>query len=791
MGTIPWTHIADSIVINNNQFYSTPGYFCKACGDYIVPENSTYDVCDDGNIHDGDGCSSTCIEESLYKCSENLLNISSCWLFCGDGSFETTYSEQCDDNNTVSDDGCDSTCQIEPGYSCNHTANSISSWDTICGDGLKAGLEQWDDANSSDSKGCENDWSGVIYGWYWGNGNVTTQDTWVTNWSDSIHAIGGEGWDDGNAVDSDGCDNSCNIEYKWSWRDDPLQRSVWQPMCGNGFNDHADEQWDDGNYDSGDGCSDQCVVEDTWEWINQDNDTLDQWYMQPKVTVSKISSDNVFTVTFSQKMVQFSPITDTDIEYWMTGPISNYQVTLESKFVDDYTVEIIVTTTTPFTGDNSEYLHLRFNETTFVSQTGVTLYNNETSGRTKKIPVYPDLVKAAGEGSNGLMTTSMVVIISSNVVLGQSSELLWAFINTIQIIYFMPLLSLYFPDHYSRFLTYITSARVQVDFIGFTEHLPQASDPLDQEATTPPLNQRYEDIGYDTTLFLFNANEMLTTVSSGIMTCIIVFSVKAIIITIRADVSPYKNMLKDIKKQENDNSDDEENDSEQDQRANKKKRGKWMRSKFKAKQFLFHIEKIKSMSTEYKYNFFIRLGIEVFLEWWVLTLLDIRYCKVDVASQIISFSLAIVFFIGCLYLLFYTAIFLKRNYRKMNEEGLEETASEVIVLFEEYKMKKSAISFNIIFFIRRLLYAMTIIFGYKYNMPQAIAFLILMASVFLYTVIVRPYKMSIINFFMVFNEGALMVLGIMNFLFINPITSEQKNVILGWICIGIILCKKL
>ena len=150
------------------------------------------------------------------------------------------------------------------------------------------------------------------------------------------------------------------------------------------------------------------------------------------------------------------------------------------------------------------------------------------------------------------------------------------------------------------------------------------------------------------------------------------------------------------------------------------------------------------------------------------------------ASQIISFSLAIVFFIGCLYLLFYTVIFLKRNYRKMNEEGLEETASEVIVLFEEYKMKKSAISFNIIFFIRRLLYAMTIIFGYEYNMPQAIAFLILMASVFLYTVIVRPYKMSIINFFMVFNEGALMILGIMNFLFINPITSEQKNTIYGW-----------
>ena len=193
------------------------------------------------------------------------------------------------------------------------------------------------------------------------------------------------------------------------------------------------------------------------------------------------------------------------------------------------------------------------------------------------------------------------------------------------------------------------------------------------------------------------------------------------------------------------------------------------------------------MSSEYKYNFFIRLGIEVYLEWWVLTLLNIRYLKVSIASQIVSLILAGVFFIGCLYLLFYTVMFLKKNYTKMKEDGLEETAPEVIVLFEEYKMNKFSICFNVIFLARRLLYAMTIIFGYKYSIPQAISFIVLMASVFLYTAIVRPYKMSIINCFMTFNEGALMVLGIWNFLFINPIASEQKNTIYGWTCIGIIM----
>ena len=538
------------------------------------------ELCDDGDNTDSIGCKNDWSGRlDGYNCQNGTTYAPDVWITVwGDGYYRG--AEQCDDNGTTTGDGWDNNCNIEPGFSCQNYPSFSSVWGTTCGDGLKSGVEIWDDGDDADSQGCEDDWSGVMLGWSCSGGTSTTPDIWNTVWGDGIHISINEECDDGNTVDlNDGWGNTCTIENKWSWRDDVLQKSIWQPMCGNGFNDHTDEQWDDGNYQSEDGCSDQWIVESSWECINNDNDTVDEWYMQPTLSVSSVSSDNMFTITFSQKMVQFSPIGDTDIEYWMTGPISNYKVTLESRFTDDYTVEIAVTTTTPFTGDDSEYLHLRFNETTFVSQNGTTLYNNETSGNTNKIPVYPDLVKAAGEGSNWLMTTSMVVIISANVALGQSCELLWAFVNTIQIIYFMPLMSLYYPDHYSRFLTYLTSARVQVDFIGFAKDLPQVSDTIGSDVDMPALNQRYEDIGYDSTSFLMNADEMLTTVTSGFVTCIIVFSVKAIIITIRADVSPYKDMLEDIKAKDTEANDEEVNDSEANQREKKKKLGRWMRSK--------------------------------------------------------------------------------------------------------------------------------------------------------------------------------------------------------------------
>lgn len=62
-----------------------------ACGDGVV---ESPEACDDGNLTDGDGCSSLCEIEG-----------------CGDG--QVILPETCDDGNVQSGDGCSSTCQIE------------------------------------------------------------------------------------------------------------------------------------------------------------------------------------------------------------------------------------------------------------------------------------------------------------------------------------------------------------------------------------------------------------------------------------------------------------------------------------------------------------------------------------------------------------------------------------------------------------------------------------------------------------------------------------------------------
>lgn len=194
-----------------------PVCITNACGNGIVDNG---EVCDDGNIMDGDGCSANC--GSREGCGDGVLN-SAAGEICddhnntdGDGCAHDCRSievcgngikdihEACDDGNTVNGDGCDNNCTI-----------------SACGNGVIVGTEVCDDGNTVDGDGCDANCKPTGCG----NGVVT----------------GTEVCDDGNTVDGDGCDSNCK-----------------PTGCGNGVKTGA-EVCDDGNTVNGDGCSSTCL----------------------------------------------------------------------------------------------------------------------------------------------------------------------------------------------------------------------------------------------------------------------------------------------------------------------------------------------------------------------------------------------------------------------------------------------------------------------------------------------------------------------------------------------------
>ena len=54
-------------------------------------------------------------------------------------------------------------------------------------------------------------------------------------------------------------------------------------------------------------------------------------------------------------------------------------------------------------------------------------------------------------------------IIAFNVIFGDGSPLLWGMLNTIQIIYYFPLLSFYYPPRLSKFLEYLKVSDLEID----------------------------------------------------------------------------------------------------------------------------------------------------------------------------------------------------------------------------------------------------------------------------------------------------------------------------------------
>lgn len=80
------------------------------------------ELCDDGDLDDGDGCDSNCTPTG-----------------CGNGI--TTVGEQCDDGNTTAGDCCGATCQLEADGSTCDDANPCTTSDA-CASGACAGAEE-------------------------------------------------------------------------------------------------------------------------------------------------------------------------------------------------------------------------------------------------------------------------------------------------------------------------------------------------------------------------------------------------------------------------------------------------------------------------------------------------------------------------------------------------------------------------------------------------------------------------------------------------------------------------
>ncbi len=221
--------------------------------------------CDDGNNVGGDGCNTGCLLENGRACNTaapGAVGDASCVSSvcditggapgvcemegCGDGRLEV--GEGCDDGNTVAGDGCNAVCLVETGKPCNAAAPGAIG-DPSCEGGVC-------DASAGSPGTC------TIAGC--GNGRLEA----------------GEGCDDHNTTNGDGCDATCKIEDGTACNT-TVPGALGDLSCASGVCDTANgtpgrclragcgdgrlnvgEGCDDHNTTNGDGCNSTCKIED-------------------------------------------------------------------------------------------------------------------------------------------------------------------------------------------------------------------------------------------------------------------------------------------------------------------------------------------------------------------------------------------------------------------------------------------------------------------------------------------------------------------------------------------------
>ena len=238
----------------------TAGMPCKvieSCGDGKVSV-ALGETCDDGNAKGGDGCSALCQTEVNYTCPTPNQPCKST-VVCGDK--RVTGSETCDDGNTVDGtggklDGCSATCQVEPGWTC--PAGGICHA-TKCGDGIRAGFEACDDGGTATGDGC--DATCQLEPGYKCDPNPSGTPANVDKCSKTTcgdnKVEGTEQCDGGNTTPFDGCSPTCTNEPKCGYTNGVYGCTA---QCGDGMI-FGGEQCDDGNTTDGDGCDHTCQIE--------------------------------------------------------------------------------------------------------------------------------------------------------------------------------------------------------------------------------------------------------------------------------------------------------------------------------------------------------------------------------------------------------------------------------------------------------------------------------------------------------------------------------------------------
>jgi cysteine-rich repeat protein len=609
-----------------------------------------------------------------------------------------------------------------PGFS-NESVFCMDEW----GDGsvqLTPQIYQWDDGNNNDYDGCSKDWKiENFYDWDIIT-DLNNKSYWYLKWGNGKHdPTNGEAWDDGNESSGDGWEDdwTMNTGFKCiNYSDKP---SFWYPNWGDGIRDSFPtvEDWDDGNNMDDDGCSKECKVEPTYI-CTPNGSGVDEWttiYPRPIVVSNELDTTlSIIKIKFDQEMYEYS-IKDGDVDLYMDGPNSPYFLSWTSKFEND-TFTVSYSVSPSILGGIGESIKLVLaNIKAFKSINLIPMSSPLTFDYSFGALEASAGTQTGGKGASYTFIFTILLSIGISLLTGGSMELMWSMANTLQLIFFLGLLDLYYSSDLKAVFGFMKYSNFENPLSGYiTKYIAGFASFVHS-----PVNSQFGDLGFESTNIILNSFDKILFVWMLV--------VIALILTFLV-------------------------------RCSKKKRNWFGRV-------------IKRMDSSVRYESMTRFFVEIMLVVSIAAFINITFGSFANIEDIVSYSLACLALFLILWLTVYSIVYPMVNIESIRK--FPDFHERHWLLFLEFKTKNSKCLFHYAYFlVRRLLFSFVLVCMKDFPRNQIVLILLMWICIAGYQVYLQPFKDTLQNVLASFNEIILVVFWGMLFSFLRSDNPKQLKV---------------
>lgn len=325
---------------------------------------------------------------------------------------------------------------------------------------------------------------------------------------------------EGNAVRCDACPEGYTQTANGTLKG-KFTRHV--EICGDGMN-LGEVECDDGNVNGGDGCSSECRVEEGFECSRRPGEPDFCRSVISPVATLEVKKGNELEVTFSKKIVSDYSST---LRANVGDELKNY-MDIELQGADGnllpltwrfnvsfarkrYIKQFIISTDVPHNiKGRLETFRIEFRKPEAIKDQYDNPLRTESMSAQALRRLY--LTEAMGSMGSGFIVCSWaILILEVGLNPFKSSQSFWDFMNMLQILSYIPLLSGDIPANLDLFLVdYVGMSKGSFPFDSLPWWVPNPLAYLER-FHSPPLNAKFAEAKYGSLSFVYNFSNQLGT----------------------------------------------------------------------------------------------------------------------------------------------------------------------------------------------------------------------------------------------------------------------------------------